>query len=189
MRLFSVLFALSVTASTVLIAAALNNSSASRNAPRKVTAASFRPVKEPPKIRKREIKRKPKLKNIKQAPRVSPNLFIAVDIPLEMPQVEQLHTELLGEEIKILPPAPHASNPPPAYPRSARQDGIQGRVVASVLIDEYGYVIKTGIKFSDPPGVFDHEVLVALKSWRFSPATLQGAPVEQWVEIPFNFVL
>ena len=174
---------------TLVVAAALNSK---HDGPIKRTQHRFveiKKAKEQPRVKKR-IRRKPKkLKNIRQAPRVSPNLAISVDVPLEMPQVKDMHTELIEQAVDVTPPAPKADNPPPEYPEDARRDGIQGRVVASVLVDEYGYVIRVRILSSKPLGVFDAAVQTALRSWKFSPATLRGTPVDQWVQIPFNFVM
>lgn len=187
MNLKALFTSFSFTFATLAIAAALNQSS---DAPVKRSRDHFVEIKKAkpqPKIKKRSIKRK-KLKNIKQAPRVSPNFAITMDIPLEMPQVKSMHTEML-EQAEVVPPSPKPDNPPPDYPQDARADGIQGRVVAMAHIDEYGFVIRTRILSSTPPGVFDSAVTTALRSWKFSPATLRGNPVEQWVEIPFNFVM
>ena len=187
--LFSASFATTVTFSTLLIASFLNNESASRNPPKHSTPIVLKTAKEQPKVKKRVKRKQKKLKNIKQAPRVSPNFAITMDIPLEMPQVQDMHTELIEQAVEVVPPAPKADNPAPEYPRAARSDGIQGRVVAMARVDEYGFVIRTKILSSDPPGVFDAAVTSALRNWKFSPATMRGHPIEQWVEIPFNFVM
>jgi TonB family protein len=189
MKTFSFAIATLFTLATLAVAALLNDTSAVRNRPSSAAAAmTVKKTKEKQKIRKRPIRREKKLKNIKQAPRVSPNLHIAVDIPLEMPEVETLHTQAL-EEVEAQPPVPNVTNPAPEYPYEARREGVQGRVVAMVLVDEYGFVAKVRISSSAPPEVFDGSVRTALREWRFSPARLRGEPVVQWVEIPFNFVL
>ena len=190
MKIYSFFIALMMTFSTLTVAALLNESSSSRHKPvHHAVAIAAKPSKEKPKAKRRPIKRRKKLKNIKQAPRVSPNVAISLDIPLEMPQVESLHAHALKESIEIQPPVPSATNSPPEYPLDARTDGIQGRVVAAALIDEYGFVVKVRISSSQPVEVFDAAVKSALRDWKFSPARRQGEPVEQWVEIPFNFVL
>jgi protein TonB len=193
MRAFiGVFFATGMTLGTIVGAALLNQESSKKNVADFSTPVSFRPVKEVPKPRKKiRRKKKKKLKNIKQAPIVSPNAAYSAGIELEMPTVNTDPMEELfrDEHVKVIAPFPSPSNPPPKYPQDARHDGVQGRVVVSVLIDEYGYVIKANIRSSKPKGVFDDAVLTALREWRFSPATMRGESVEQWVEIPFNFVL
>lgn len=173
---------------TLAVAAALNSGSTKTAKKSQHHFVEIKKSKEQPKIKKRIKRRRKRLKNIRQAPPASPNLTITMDIPLEMPQVKDMHTEML-EQAEVVPPSPKADNPPPDYPQDARADGIQGRVVAMAHIDEYGFVIRTRILSSTPPGVFDSAVTTALRSWKFSPATLRGNPVEQWVEIPFNFVM
>lgn len=190
MRIVSFFIATFVTLSTLAIAALLNDRSATRHRPQLHSVSVVtKPAKEKQKIRKRKIKKKQKLKNLRQAPRLSPNLHIAVDVPLELPEVESLHEQTLREDTEVQPPSPNASNPAPEYPYEARRDGVQGRVVATVLVDEYGFVVKIRINSSNPPEVFDSSVKAALREWKFSPARLRGEAVEQWVEIPFNFVL
>jgi protein TonB len=190
MRIYSFLIACSMTVLTLAGAAALNQESAEKNKVVPTSSAVVLKTKpQQPKVRKRVRRKKPKLKNIRQAPRVSPNVAITVDVPLEMPQVESLHSQMLKVDTPVSPPVPRANNPAPQYPQTARADGVQGRVVASALVDEYGYVLRIRINTSNPPGVFDACVKTALHDWKFAPATRHGEPVEQWVEIPFNFVM
>ena len=174
---------------TLAVAAALNSGSTKTAKKSQHHFVEIKKSKEQPKIKKRPKRKRKRLKNIRQAPPASPNLAITLDIPLEMPQVKDMHTEMLEQTVEVVPPAPKAGNQPPEYPQNARADGIQGRVVAMAHIDEYGFVIRTRILSSTPPGVFDSAVMAALRNWKFSPATLRGNPVDQWVEIPFNFVM
>jgi len=189
-KILSLCVASLATFGTIATAALLNDSSSQRNTPLAYgVPVSFKPAKETPKVKRKVIRKKKKLKNIRQAPRVSPNFAITMDIPLELPEVESLHAQALREEVEIQPPIPSPSNRPPEYPYDARREGIQGRVVVAVLVDEYGFVIKAKIISSSPPKVFDGSVLAALREWKFSPARKKGEPIEQWAEIPFNFVL
>jgi protein TonB len=87
----------------------------------------------------------------------------------------------------IAPPAPPPPPPPPPkpavrkgitpisrvnpeYPREAIRKGIEhGRIVARVSIDEKGNVTDVKIVESNPPRVFDREVINALSQWKFQP--------------------
>ena len=139
----------------MLIASFLNNESASRNPPKHSTPIVLKTAKEQPKVKKRVKRKQKKLKNIKQAPRVSPNFAITMDIPLEMPQVQDMHAELIEQAVEVVPPAPKADNPPPEYPQDARADGIQGRnapfpvigylTIAGTIIWVLGYILVIGI--------------------------------------------
>jgi len=73
----------------------------------------------------------------------------------------------------------------PIYPREAIRAGIaKGNVVARLQIDEKGLVTEVQIIESNPPHVFDREVIRALKQWRF---TAEG---EKFVgEVEVNFTL
>lgn len=75
------------------------------------------------------------------------------------------------------------------YPKAAKQRGIQGHVVLSLLIDTDGSVDKVQVLESVPAGVFDDAAIVGIRSWRFSPAIYQGAPVKTWVKQKIRFGL
>jgi protein TonB len=83
----------------------------------------------------------------------------------------------------IAPPAPPAppavrkqasltqiSGDPPTYPREAIKANVaKGHVSALLSIDEKGNVTEVRIVDSNPPRVFDKEVVRALKEWKFAP--------------------
>ena len=73
----------------------------------------------------------------------------------------------------------------PVYPREAiRADIRKGQVIARLQIDEKGNVTDVQIMESNPPRVFDREVIRALKLWKFS------AEGEKFVgEVEVNFTL
>lgn len=190
LKILSAIAAAAFTITTLATAAALNSRSSSKNRPHIASVITTAPAqKEKPKARRKVIKKKKELKNIKQAPRVSPNITITLDIPLELPEVQSMQAELLATPLEVSPPVPNAANPQPEYPLEARREGIQGRVVASALVDEYGYVLKVRITSSEPADVFDTAVTTALRYWRFTPAMARGEPTSQWVQIPFNFLM
>jgi periplasmic protein TonB len=57
----------------------------------------------------------------------------------------------------------------PVFPRQAQKDGISGRVVAHVVVAPSGAVTDVKIVSSQPPRVFDREVVRALSQWKFNP--------------------
>ncbi len=73
------------------------------------------------------------------------------------------------------------------YPEIARQSGIEGRVVAKVLVGTDGSVIKVG--GVSGPEVFQDEVRSKVMNLQFTPALQNGAPVKCWVSVPFSFTL
>jgi TonB family protein len=78
------------------------------------------------------------------------------------------------------------SNPSPAYPEEARRNGVQGTVVARIVVETGGRVGQVEI-LSGPEELHD-TVLRTLRRWRFRPATLEGRPVsvQRIVRIPFR---
>lgn len=73
------------------------------------------------------------------------------------------------------------------YPEIARQSGMEGRVVAKVLVGTDGSVIKVG--GISGPEVFHDEVADKVMNLQFSPALQGGQTVKCWVSVPFSFTL
>jgi len=73
------------------------------------------------------------------------------------------------------------------YPEIARQSGIEGRVVAKVLVGTDGSVIKVG--GISGPEVFHDEVADKVMNLQFTPALQGGQTVKCWVSVPFSFTL
>lgn len=92
---------------------------------------------------------------------------------------------MTAETVDALPSPLH--QPPPAVPERARQQGLEGLVVVSLLISTEGRVQDVRITESRPPGLFDEGVLSAVQQWTFRPATYQGQPVPLRIDYPFRF--
>jgi protein TonB len=75
----------------------------------------------------------------------------------------------------------------PVYPDSARHAGIQGTVVVKALVSSEGHVLRADVQESVP--ALDAAAIVAVKKWRFKPATVEGKPRAVWVTVPVNFAL
>ena len=71
----------------------------------------------------------------------------------------------------------------PAYPAEARAQGIEARVVLEIVVDTAGRVKSTRVARSAGPG-FDDAALVAIRSYRFAPAKLDGRAVS--VRMPWS---
>jgi len=109
------------------------------------------------------------------------------DVPVPAPPTEPVVSAVTSTPPitppVIAPPAPpappkpavrkvynHVSGDPPTYPREAIRAGIDhGHVLARLSIDEKGLVTDVQISESNPPHVFDREVIRALKEWKFEP--------------------
>ena len=75
-----------------------------------------------------------------------------------------------------------------SYPRLARNNSIEGRVVVRMLVDEQGrtsqHTIVKGIGYG-----CDDEAIRVLQMARFTPATYRGQPVKAWHNYPITFKL
>ncbi len=61
----------------------------------------------------------------------------------------------------------------PAYPKQASDRRIEGEVRVMFDIDEDGRIENIRIVSSNPPRLFDREVKVALKKWRYTPVVVK----------------
>lgn len=77
----------------------------------------------------------------------------------------------------------------PAYPRRAKQAGIEGYVTMEVLIRADGTVTRAKVLESDPPRLFDEAALRAIERWKFRPKIVDGTPVEQRAKQTIEFTL
>jgi protein TonB len=77
----------------------------------------------------------------------------------------------------------------PAYPRRAKQAGIEGYVTMEVLIRADGTVTRAKVMESDPPRLFDEAALRAIERWKFRPKIVDGTPVEQRAKQTIEFTL
>lgn len=78
---------------------------------------------------------------------------------------------------------------PPAYPRGAKQAGIQGQVTMAVTINPDGTVSGVSVLESDPPRLFDQAAMTAMKRWKFRPKIVDGTPVAQKARQTIEFKL
>lgn len=94
--------------------------------------------------------------------------------------------------VVITPPnfnADYLRNPPPAYPYTARRQGLQGKVVMRVLVGTDGVPDQVQVRTSSGVAVLDEAALDAVRNWRFVPARQGAQPVAAWVLVPINFTL
>jgi len=77
----------------------------------------------------------------------------------------------------------------PIYPYWARIRGIEGKVIAQIVVDQHGLVKDVKIIKAKPAHIFENAVISAVKKWRFKPATYHGKAVSVRIEIPFKFRL
>ncbi len=90
-----------------------------------------------------------------------------------------------------LPPVPDTQpapvfRPTPVYPDTAREAGIEGRVLLRMRVGRDGRVVDAQVHHSTHP-LFDAAALAAGWRWRFEPARLRGKAVEATVYLPVVF--
>ncbi|MBI4834428.1 MAG: energy transducer TonB [Planctomycetes bacterium] len=82
-----------------------------------------------------------------------------------------------------------AVNKAPVYPKKARELGQEGLVLLSVEISREGTVSKVEIIKSSGYTVLDESAIATIKTWKFTPAMINGEAVECSIKIPIRFKL
>jgi protein TonB len=78
----------------------------------------------------------------------------------------------------------------PEYPRAARFDRIEGRVVLRAVIGVDGRIEEDEVSVLHSIPALDGAAIAALRAWRFSPGSdAAGNAVRVVIEIPFEFSL
>jgi protein TonB len=75
----------------------------------------------------------------------------------------------------------------PQYPPEARDAGVQGVVVAEVVIDASGNVRDAKVVRSIP--LLDNAALQAVRDWRYAPTVVNGEPIPVRMAVTVNFTL
>ncbi len=77
-----------------------------------------------------------------------------------------------------------------AYPESARQAGVQGRVLAECVIDTSGHVEPGSVRIIDTPDPrFEQPAKAFLRGAAFRPGRVRGQTVRVLMRIPVDFTL
>jgi periplasmic protein TonB len=84
----------------------------------------------------------------------------------------------------------YASAPPPAYPRDAMMDGLQGTVYLKVLVDVDGTPLSVEIQRSSGHRKLDDAARrQVLRKWKFRPAMQDGKAIQVYGIVPVDFSL
>jgi TonB family protein len=78
-------------------------------------------------------------------------------------------------------------NPPPPYPRVARENGWEGTTVLQVEVLDNGTGGKIEVVKSSGYTVLDDTAVETVQHWRFLPAKSGVTPIRSLVEIPISF--
>jgi TonB family protein len=76
----------------------------------------------------------------------------------------------------------------PEYPESYRRARVSGLVILETAVSETGAVDNVSVIKSVAPGL-DMAALVAVRQWKFKPATREGKPVASLFNLTINFQL
>lgn len=82
-----------------------------------------------------------------------------------------------------------ASNRLPPYPRLSQSNNEEGTVLLRVLVKADGTAGAIEIKKSSGYPLLDKSASTTVQTWRFTPATVNGKPVDEWYEVPIPFKL
>ena len=133
-------------------------------------------------------------------------------IPMEAAEGEEVDEEAdiaptTFDDIESLPPPPpppseqaqefYAFDEPPVlvryvspkYPDLARQAGIEGTVLLSVLVGEDGKVISARVLQSDVTPAMEKNAIQAVRQFLFKPAKQRTVPVKATMMVPIRFKL
>jgi protein TonB len=83
--------------------------------------------------------------------------------------------------------AAYLNNPSPNYPARAKRQGIQGKVLISVLVKTDGSAAAAQIQHSSGSSDLDQAALEAVKEWKFIPARRSGQLFQASVIVPVEF--
>lgn len=79
------------------------------------------------------------------------------------------------------------ANPKPVYPKRARKQGLEGRVLLRVLVGTTGESLNVTTLQSSGHPILDEAASQAVQKWRFIPAQRAGLPVATALDIPIVF--
>jgi len=74
------------------------------------------------------------------------------------------------------------------YPEIARKMGIQGRVIAKVLVSKEGKAKNVEI-IESVDEMFDKPAKQAISQLKFVPGKKEGNPIDSWISIPVDFII
>lgn len=77
-------------------------------------------------------------------------------------------------------------HPSPIFPSALKNKNAKGKVMISVRITRFGYVVDASVKSATGPA-FGQAALVAVRQWQFLPPIKNGVPSGLAFDVPVNF--
>jgi protein TonB len=96
-------------------------------------------------------------------------------------------TSIKGDKAATYPR--YLRNPSPAYPKSELRRRREGLVILRVEVGTDGHPNAVSIEKSSGIKAFDRIARQTVRHWRFIPATRNGMPVNDTVQVPIHFQL
>lgn len=83
--------------------------------------------------------------------------------------------------------AQYLNNPAPIYPKTARDRGIEGKILLEVVVKEDGSALNVKLLSSSGSSLLDESAIDAVKNWQFIPAKKFGKFIQAKVIVPIEF--
>jgi protein TonB len=77
--------------------------------------------------------------------------------------------------------------PPPDYPLEQACSDVGGKVTMKVVVGPEGRATEVRVLNSSGVQVLDQAAQDAVRAWEFKPATRNGQPVSQTIQVPMSF--
>lgn len=116
-------------------------------------------------------------------------LFSMLNLPLGIAQEQEPGiNEFIFADEEPKPLNMEAVSQKIGYPEAAQNAGIEGQVIARILVDPQGNYVKHRI-VRQPDSILGNAVDQYVSELRFTPASSGGQAIMFWVNIPFSFKL
>lgn len=121
--------------------------------------------------------------------------------PKPKPKVEKIDpTVPIDRPERSTPPKPDPGNAVPEYPKSLRDQGVEGQIVIKLHVANDGSVkgMKVLRKTNNATGdeaqeaaskLFLKAVVAAVKTWKYTPCKYQGQAISVWIPVTIPFTL
>jgi len=100
--------------------------------------------------------------------------------PVHAPAHEPIHTRAMAD---------FKSCSKPVWPKQSLRDENTGTVVLGFLVDENGKVLDSTVKKSSGFAPLDEAARTGISKCSFKPATLDGKPVQEWMQMQYIWTL
>ena len=87
------------------------------------------------------------------------------------------------------PPVALNADPPVEYPRALFEQGIEGKVILRLYVDEHGTVVNDSTRIEESSGypALDSAAVTAAPQFKFAPALRDGEPIATAFLQPVHF--